>query len=219
MMEYKTFGDINSNIILVQMIERRGLSAIEREVDYINELAPDRDFCLLAVMVDNWNDDLSPWEAPAVFGKDGFLGKAGDTFSVLMELLKEDILKERNLSEVKMCIGGYSLAGLFALWCAYQTDIFDCVAAASPSVWFLGFYDYAKEKPIKTKAVYLSLGDKEEKAKNKLMSTVGDVIREYHALLSKELGCVLEWNEGNHFKEHELRMAKGFAWVINEEGL
>ena len=25
----------------------------------------------------------------------------------------------------------------------------------------------------------------------------------------------LEWNEGNHFKDPEVRMAKGFAWVIN----
>lgn len=28
-------------------------------------------------------------------------------------------------------IGGYSLAGLFALWAAYQTDVFCAVAAAS----------------------------------------------------------------------------------------
>ena len=27
--------------------------------------------------------------------------------------------------------------------------------------------------------------------------------------------CVLEWNEGNHFKEPELWTAKGFAWLLN----
>ena len=58
-------------------------------------------------------------------------------------------------------IGGYSLAGLFALWTAYQTDIFKGVAA-SPSVWFPGFAEYMKKNEIKTDTVYLSLGDGEE---------------------------------------------------------
>lgn len=41
-------------------------------------------------------------------------------------------------------LGGYSLAGLFSLWAAYQTNLFAGIAAASPSVWFPGFLDYAK---------------------------------------------------------------------------
>ena len=41
-------------------------------------------------------------------------------------------------------IGGYSLAGLFSLWAAYQTDVFSGFAAASPSVWFPGFIEYMK---------------------------------------------------------------------------
>lgn len=62
-------------------------------------------------------------------------------------------------------IGGYSLAGLFALWAAYQTDTFKAVAAASPSIWFPGFVDFMKDREIHTKRVYLSLGDKEEKTR------------------------------------------------------
>ena len=30
------------------------------------------------------------------------------------------------------------------------------------------------------------------------------------------LGVTLEWNEGNHFTELELRTAKGFAWCIRK---
>ena len=31
---------------------------------------------------------------------------------------------------------------------------------------------------------------------------------------SKELDSTLEWNEGNHFKEADIRTAKGFSWCI-----
>jgi predicted alpha/beta superfamily hydrolase len=112
-------------------------------------------------------------------------------------------------------IGGYSLAGLFALWAAYRTDVFKGVAAASPSMWFPGFADYMNENEIKTGAVYLSLGDKEEKARNPVMATVGDRIREAHAMLSGHgVKCTLEWNEGNHFKDTDIRTAKAFSWLI-----
>ena len=57
---------------------------------------------------------------------------------------------------------------------AYQTDVFKGVAAASPSMWFPGFSDYMKEQDIKAKTVYLSLGDKEEKTRNPVMTTVAD---------------------------------------------
>ena len=114
-------------------------------------------------------------------------------------------------------IGGYSLAGLFALWAAYQTGRFKGVAAASPSVWFPGFTDYMKAREIQTKAVYLSLGDKEEKARNPVTAAVGDRIREAYALLSERgVKSALEWNEGNHFKDADVRTAQAFSWVIQD---
>ena len=42
-------------------------------------------FLFVAVPVESWNDALSPWEAPAVWGKQGFSGKAGDTLRFLTE--------------------------------------------------------------------------------------------------------------------------------------
>lgn len=114
-------------------------------------------------------------------------------------------------------IGGYSLAGLFSLWAAYQTDIFSGVAAASPSVWFPGFIDYMKEHEIKSETVYLSLGDREEKTRNPVMSQVGNCIQKgYEWLMKGEINCTLEWNRGNHFKEPDIRTAKAFAWVMEE---
>ena len=112
-------------------------------------------------------------------------------------------------------IGGYSLAGLFALWAAYQTDGFAGVAAASPSIWFPGFTEYMTSRSIHTGRVYLTLGDREEKTRNPVMSTVGDRIRAMNDYLTSQgKVCTLEWNQGNHFKEPDLRMAKGFSFML-----
>ena len=77
------------------------------------------------------------------------------------------------------------------------------------------FADYMKENRIKADSVYLSLGDKEEKTRNAVMSQVGDCIRDGYAWL-KEHGiyCTLEWNKGGHFKEPELRTARAFARLL-----
>ena len=73
-----------------------------------------------------------------------------------------------------------------------------------------------QKNKIRTEAVYLSLGDREEKTRNPVMAQVGNVIRNAEAIL-REGGtdCILEWNQGNHFKEPDLRTAKAFAWLMN----
>lgn len=208
MMKTYEFGDPEADTVLIQPVDGRDLAGIGNEVLLI---AADcgKSFHLIAVKVDNWNTDLSPWKAPAVFGKEDFGEGAGETLANIKKLCDD---KSKNYY-----IGGYSLAGLFALWAAYRTELFKGVAAASPSVWFPGFADFMKENEIKTGAVYLSLGDREEKARDPVLATVGDRIREAHALLSEQgVKCVLEWNEGNHFKDFDVRTAKAFSRVIKD---
>ena len=209
-MKKYTFGDPSASNILVQMVDDHDLSEIECEVAAIRELAG-ADFCLIALKVDSWNRNLSPWKAPAVFGNEGF----GDGAQETLKAVLEELGPVRD--DKRYCIGGYSLAGLFALWSVYRTGIFAGAAAASPSVWFPGFIDYMKKNDIRTKAVYLSLGDREEKTRNQVMSKVGDRIRDaYELLRGAGVRCSLEWNEGNHFREPDRRTAKAFAWVLNE---
>ena len=203
------YGNPVSSVVLLQMVDDHDLKVIENEVAAIKKSV--NDFKLVAVKTDNWNTDLSPWEAPAVFGKEGFSGGATRTLTEMLQLCS-DVSKT-------YYIGGYSLAGLFALWAAYQTDLFKGVAAASPSVWFPGWIEYAESNVIKTDNVYLSLGDKEEKARNPVMRTVGDNIRKQYELLVADPACgkcTLEMNQGNHFKEPDIRTAKGFAWLLND---
>ncbi len=208
-MKISEFGNPDSSLVLIQPVDDHDLEGIEKEIETILNIC-NMDFHLIAVRTDDWNNDLSPWEAPAVFGKEGFGGGASKMLGKLLELCDE-----RSRSYY---IGGYSLAGLFALWAAYQTDVFKGVAAASPSMWFPGFTEYMKKNEIKTDTVYLSLGDREEKARNPVMATVGNRMREAYVLLKdRGLNCALEWNEGNHFKDADLRTAKAFAWVLNRK--
>ena len=61
----------------------------------------------------------------------------------------------------------------------------------------------------------MSLGDKEEKTKNAMLSKVGDNIREVEKIMREnKVNCILEWNQGNHFKDAEERTAKAFSWVL-----
>lgn len=221
----KTFeyGDPAASVVLVQMADDHDLAVLENEAALIKELSG-KDFRLIAVKVNDWNHDLSPWKAPAVFGNDSFGDGAERTLSEVLKLLSDidkGPLSENGRMDVSgtertYYIGGYSLASLFALWAVYQTDLFAGAAAASPSVWFPGFLDYMKEHEIRTRNVYLSLGDREEKTRNPVMSQVGSCIRSAHEMLeARGVRCALEWNKGNHFKDPDLRTAKAFAWVLD----
>jgi hypothetical protein len=200
------FGNPASSNVLIQMVDDHDLAVISSEVRSIK--AAD-DFRLIALRVEDWNRDLSPWKAPAVFGNEDFGDGAKETLST--------VLAETRDEAKRYYIGGYSLAGLFALWAAYQTDRFEGVAAASPSIWFPGFVGYMEERPIRTPRVYLSLGDREARTRNPIMATVGDCIRKGCGILRAQgVQCILEWNKGNHFKDPDLRTAAGFTWMLSE---
>ena len=217
-MDFQTYiyGDKEADTVLLQMVDEHEPEGLDREIAGIKELSPGKDFCLLAVKVNQWNHDLSPWPAQAVFGKEGFAGKAEETLHFLLKEILPGIVKQEGKPEKKLIIGGYCLAGLFSLWAAYQTDCFDGVAAASPSIWYPHFIDYMRSNTIQTGRVYLSLGDREERTRNTVMATVGTAVRSAEEII-KEAGmdCILEWNQGNHFKDTGLRTAKAFAWVMN----
>jgi len=203
------YGNPEADTVLIQPTGEHEMASLENEVREI-EKRTSKEFRFIATKVENWNDDLSPWKAPAVFKTEDFCGGASKTLENIIALCAD---KNR-----KYYIGGYSLAGLFALWAACQTDIFSGVAAASPSVWFPGFIDYMKIYKMKSQNVYLSLGDREEKTRNPVIAQIGNCIKEeYRCLLENGINCILEWNKGNHFKEADIRTAKAFAWILNND--
>ncbi len=200
-------------MLLIQPIGEHSLGEIDSETRLIRSLSGGKDFTM-AMFLTDWNQDLPPWGAPAIRGEEPFGAGASDTLT----FIREHLIPEMDAgSEQRIYLGGYSLAGLFALWAAYQTDCFAGVAAASPSVWYPGWPAFAEENEVQVPDVYLSIGKREEKVRHPVMRTVGDNIRRQYDLLDASPKCrraVLEMNPGNHFVDADLRMAKGFAWLM-----
>jgi predicted alpha/beta superfamily hydrolase len=212
----RIYGEAHTEYLLLQMTGEHELQSMESEVAAIAQSA--HHFLFAAIPVKSWNNELSPWEAPAVWGKESFGGNAADTLRFLTEQVIPTLKQQYPLPEnVKIILGGYSLAGLFALWASTQTALFSGVAAASPSVWFPGWMEFEQQHPMQAQRVYLSLGDKEEHTKNAVMAVVGDNIRALHReLAGRGKDCTLEWNSGGHFKDTDLRTARAFRWVMED---
>ena len=207
-MQLYHYGNPDASVVFIQPVDAHDLAEMEAEIGEIRKQAA-VDFHLIAVQVNSWNGDLSPWRAPAVFGKEDFGDGAAEMLQGILGLCTD---KSRTYY-----LGGYSLAGLFSLWAAYQTDVFAGIAAASPSMWFPGFLSYMKTHELRTKAVYLSLGDKEQKTRQPLMATVAERIRNVYDLLqARHIPSTLEWNKGNHFQDNDIRTAKAFAWLLEQ---
>ncbi len=200
-----------ASICLIQPVDGHDLELLDKEIKTI-KAQTGKPLILAAFLIEDWNKELSPWEAPAVFGKDNFGSGANKTLSYITKSIIPFIKNEYS-GITDFYLGGYSLAGLFSLWSGYQTDSFKGVAGVSPSVWFPEWDNFIKSNKIKATKTYLSLGDKEEKTRNKVMSAVGDRIKMQYDILHNDR--VLEWYSGNHFVDSDKRTAKGFAWLIN----
>ena len=209
----------DTEYILIQPVDENDISVLDNEVKYIEENT-DRNFSLVAFKIEDWNSELTPWEMPLLRGKGNF----GDGATRTLEFIKNELIPalseytNTENKEIKYILGGYSLAGLFSLWSGYQTDIFEGIAAVSPSVWYKKWIEYVETEKTLSEKIYLSLGDTEEKTKHQILSKIGDNIRKQHEILenSGNVKTVLEWNEGNHFKNPDIRTAKGFLWVMNK---
>ena len=210
------YGTDCAEYLLLQMTGEHELQSMDSEVAAIAQSA--HHFLFAAIPVESWNDALSPWKSPAVWGKESFGGNAAGTLRFLTEQAIPTLKQQFALPEnVRIILGGYSLAGLFALWASTQTALFSGVAAASPSVWFPDWMEFEQQHPIQAQRIYLSLGDKEERTKNIVMAAVGDNIRTLHSRLAERgADCILEWNNGGHFKDADLRTARAFRWVMEE---
>ena len=176
------------------------------------------DFSLLSVGGLDWNRDMSPWECVPVMAQDeGYAGGADSYLSLLLEEILPEGLKRLPESPSWTGIAGYSLAGLFALYALYRTDTFARAASMSGSLWFPGFGDFVRSHDMKRapEKLYLSLGDKEAKTRNPYLKTVQENT-EAAVQLYRDMGLDVTWelNPGNHFRDAELRSAKGILGIL-----
>ena len=201
--------------LLIQPVDGHDIEVLDNEVAEILKNT-DKQFLLIAFKIEDWNSELSPWEAPPAFGNKSFGSGATETLEFIESRLIPTFKEKYNLDDdIKFILGGYSLAGLLSLWSAYKSNTFSGIAAASPSVWFNGWEEFMNNNSPLSNTIYLSLGDTEEKTKNKVMCAVGDNIRKQEELLKNDnINTILEWNKGGHFSDSDIRVAKAFVWSI-----
>ncbi|MBR0130029.1 MAG: alpha/beta hydrolase [Firmicutes bacterium] len=187
---------------------------------------------LVSISGVDWDRQLSPWPAGKAFkGGDVFSGKADEYIGQLEEIIPR--LEAELRTQLKEAspgadtenwpsrrgIAGYSLGGLFAVYCFYKTELFSLLGSMSGSLWFDKFRKYMSERRLKTvpEKAYFSLGDKEPQVKNQRMAAVGECTELAEKLFrEKGAGTVFEWNEGGHFNDVQLRVAKGLRWLAEE---
>lgn len=180
-------------------------------------------FILLSVMVEDWNDDFTPWTAPPLSKKDKpFGGGAAGYINVLVNTIKPFMDEHyKTMPEPPdTALIGYSLGGLTALYAIYKTGTFGKIGSLSGSLWYDGWIEFmGLHMPVNAlERVYISLGKGEEHNRNQRMAKVGDCTRKAAIILKDQLqseeNIILEWNDGGHFTEIPKRFEKTLLWLM-----
>ncbi len=176
------------------------------------------DFTLVAVSDLAWDHDMTPWDCPPISKMDTpCTGGADDYLNLLIREIMPEAEKNIQGKPAWRGISGYSLAGLFAVYSIYQTDLFSRVASMSGSLWFPGIKEYifSHEMKIRPDHMYFSLGDKEAKTRNSYLKTVQDNTSDIQKFYDEQgVDSVFVLNPGNHYANPMERTAAGIDWIL-----
>ena len=175
-------------------------------------------FNLVTISGLHWNQELSPWPVETVVSKDdNFAGEAAQWLTLLTGEVVPQVEQLLDLPPTWRMLAGYSLAGLFAVWTAFHSDLFTRFLSASGSMWYPGWLEYAREHElaVSLQGIYLSVGEQESTSRNAVLHTVGQRTRALAELMAERgIPSHFELNPGNHFKNPPLRVAKGICWLL-----
>ena len=179
-------------------------------------------FNLVTISGLRWNQELSPWPVETVVSKDdNFAGEANQWLPMFTNEVVPAVERLLDAPPVWRCLAGYSLAGLFAVWTAHQTDLFPRILSASGSMWYPGWLEYVQthEPAAVLQGIYLSVGEQESTSRNAVLQTVGERTRQVaEVMANRGINAKFELNPGNHFKNPPLRVAKGIKWLMELDG-
>lgn len=161
----------------------------------------------------DWNNDLTPWPAEGVFKKaKPFGGKAALFLEKLTNETIPETERDLGVEDAERTLLGVSLSGLFAVWAAFNTDVFANIISISGSLWYDGFVEWMKEQTPSPglKKVCMLLGEKEKNAKEKRMATVEERTLVAADILKakSQAAVVFELVEGTHFSPILPRMER-----------
>ena len=177
-------------------------------------------FTLVAISGLDWNHDMVPWDVPPAFKSTNACTGGADDY---LRLLTEKILPmvEEKVTGVPCWrgIAGYSLAGLFALYAIYQTDLFSRVGNMSGSLWVPGIKQYilSCEPKRSPDCIYFSLGERESKTRNSVLRSVRQNTEEIQSFYqARGISTVFQLNPGGHYAHVTERTAAGITWMLSQ---
>ena len=201
-------------LVLLHTVQGEG----QRVYEAVGKLTA-AEFSLAAIGGLRWSDEMSPWAIPPIArGGSPCTGGADAYLTKLTAVILPEILRRLPRQPAYIALGGYSLAGLFALYAMYRTDLFGRIASVSGSLWYPRFLQFAQSQKLERvpECIYFSLGDKEARTRNKVLRPVEETTRllknYYH---ERGIPAIMEMNPGNHFTDSIGRMAKGISWILS----
>ena len=169
------------------------------ELTAIEELPARFKTNIVAISEMDWNNDMTPWKAPAV--KEGEFGGHASQF---LDRLKGDIFfnleSSLQIRSPKRYLIGLSLAGLFSVWAGIMKPLFEGVASISGSFWYDGFAEWIlKQEELKCVRYHICLGEKEKETKVKRFANIEeDTMKVVETLMLKGAEVAFEVTEGGH---------------------
>ena len=177
------------------------------------------DVTLVAISNLEWDHDMAPWDIPPISQDDTpCTGGADDYLKLLTQTILPQAEQDLPGTPVWRGIAGYSLAGLFAVYSIYHTDLFSRIASMSGSLWFPGIKEYIFSHEMKGRPdhLYFSLGKKESKTRNRFLKCVQQNTQEIQAFYAgKGIDTIFQLNPGNHYQHAVERTAAGIAWILS----
>lgn len=172
----------------------------------------------IVITLNEWDDLLSPWSAPGLYRNDpDFIGGAPEFLDKLTHELIPAIEKAEGISPRRRAIAGYSMAGLFSVYAFANCSTFEGVASMSGSFWYQGWVDYVESLDLDKNGcgAFFSLGDREHKAREKILRSVRDdtdiTIR---ALESWGVKVQHHLVPGGHFDNIYTRVDEGLTTLV-----
>ncbi len=185
----------SSSIIYILLPHRLPME----ELTAIEELSARFKTNIVAISEMDWNNDMTPWKAPAV--KEGEFGGHASQF---LDRLKGDIFfnleSSLQIRSPKRYLIGLSLAGLFSVWAGIMKPLFEGVASISGSFWYDGFAEWIlKQEELKCVRYHICLGEKEKETKVKRFANIEeDTMKVVENLMLKGAEVAFEMTEGGH---------------------
>ncbi len=188
------------------------------ELTAIEELSTRFETNIVAISEMDWNNDMTPWKAPAV--KEGEFGGRASQF---LDRLKGDIFfnleSSLQIRNPKRYLIGLSLAGLFSVWSGIMKPLFEGVGSISGSFWYDGFAEWIlKQEDLKCVRFHVSMGEKEKETKVKRFANIEeDTTKVVETLILKGAKVAFEVTEGGHNSPIIPRIEKSVVSLLGNQ--